>query len=161
MLQIFKSVLVRRSRRLVGVSCATVALAVSIACGMGMPGLDDIVLVGPTPVLHLGGEATVPVGVQVAVPITTTEGGSFRASVYHSENALGNFEVALGRGPDPCTFEQVASDTCQTLLHRATRGEIGHIRWQVRWGGGSAGAYILYIANSGVAEETVGYQIYF
>ena len=53
----------------------------------------------------------------------------------------------------------VASDACQTSLQRATRGVIGVEHWQVPWRDSAAGAYILYIVNNGITEETVTYRI--
>lgn len=162
MLQIFKSVSARRSWRLVGVFCTSIVLAVSIAC---VPGGSDIFIDPDSlPVLLHSGDATVPAGVQVSVPLTTIEAGNLRVRIYISdkENTRGNLEVAVGRGTDPCTLEQVASDTCQTLLDWTTAATLpgGTALLDVFWHGSAAGAYILYIANSGIAEETYQYRFY-
>ncbi len=111
----------------------------------------------PTPVTNVigGGNASIPVNIVLVVNFITTATGTIGVTVDWTF-ATNDVDVALARGTDPCTLEQLNNDTCPFLGFSASTTakpdtlSVPNLEDE---------SYTLYIPNSGPTDESVGFQI--
>jgi hypothetical protein len=147
----------RSSCRVPGAAAVAALLLVLNACGGGGSGSPSPVPT-PTPppppqVVASGTGLFIEAEFVGRVPITTTRAGSLEATVDWTF-ATNDVDVALVRGD--CSFDQLIALQCPIL---AVSASITAKPERIRTDGAAAGAYTLFIENTGPDHESISFQV--